>query len=313
MGSTYTVIPPAILGKPAPPSYGTLAETNSPPREVQLTLAALDSPLRFGYGRVRIGAHIAFPVTYGADLLILCVHGRGPIEAVEAVEFDNKPAPAGVQRVDYLGTPTQVADPWLVAAWAAKGITYTDTLPNIAYSVLRIPPGVEFGVENIAFIVKWARCYDPRIIFYQVRKNLTTSWSDVGSIAVMLNAGLARDGTNGAHRISDIDGNPSSLSGRSYSWTVANDDLLRSVSISINKDVFVTHQAGIGLAYSGGGTPLSYVVKINLATGVVAVHSGAGGSFLVVDRVTHWEVIVRLKNNLTGNTTLTMTLYAAIF
>jgi hypothetical protein len=161
----------------APPGYNTLAETATRPREAQLTLAALDSPIRFGYGRVRVGALIAHAITaVTGELLLLCVHGRGPIEAVEAVEFDNKPAPAGVTRTDHLGTPDQTPDAWLVSAWAARAVTYTDALPNIAYSVLKIPPGVEFGFENIAFIVKWAKCYDPRVP--------ATAWTDNSVLAL---------------------------------------------------------------------------------------------------------------------------------
>jgi len=309
-GSTTTVsiIPPAGFSAPG---YAPLAATATKPREVQLTLAALDSPLRFGYGRVRIGALIAHAVTYGDDLLVLCVHGRGPIEAVEAVEFDNEAAPAAVQRVDYLGTSTQTPDPWLVAAWAAKDVTYADALPNIAYSVLRIPPGLEFGFENIAFIVKWAKAYDPRNIFYQVYKNLTTSWANVGTVALEQNAAQARDETMTAHRMTAMDFNPAILSGRSFSWAVVDDLLIRSVSISINKDAGATHSAGVGLAYSGG-TPISYVVKIDLATGASSIYSGTGGSHVVVDRTTHWELVVRLNNNATGNTTLTATVYAQL-
>jgi hypothetical protein len=173
----FTVIPSFTFGpsQSTAPTAGVNA-TATPVADQQLTLAAIDKPLRFGYGRARLGADVAVVVAWGSSIVVLSVHGRGVYDAVEAVEFDNAPAPAGVQATHYLGTPGQGVDPWLAAAFAARGVSYTDTLPGIAYSVLLIPAGVETAFENIAFVVRQRKVYDPR--------TTTTAYSDNPALAL---------------------------------------------------------------------------------------------------------------------------------
>lgn len=161
MGLPIHIIPTFTLRQATAPAK-TLNDAGTPIVEQQLMLAAVDAPLRYGWGRARLGAHVGTVVPWGQELLLLCVHGKGPIDAVEAVEFDNAPAPAGVQVTHYLGTPGQGVDPWLQAAFAAQGKSYTDTLPGIAYSTLRIAPAPETAFDNIAFIVRQRLVYDPR-------------------------------------------------------------------------------------------------------------------------------------------------------
>jgi hypothetical protein len=129
---------------------------------LQLTVAAAGEVEPIIYGRARLGARVGYPIVYLTRLLVPCFIGRGEIDAIESVTLDNKTAPVGVSRTDYLGTAGQVAHAQLVSAWAAKGKTYTDTYANRAYSVVSIPAGAENGFSSIEFIVRGKKVYDPR-------------------------------------------------------------------------------------------------------------------------------------------------------
>lgn len=298
---------PPDLGVPPVTVVNAVAQK---PETIVATVNAAYGPIALRFGLVNAGARI-FARCVAFDRLILGVAwGRGPIDSVQQLLVDDQPAHASIVATHYTGTQT-VADPTLVAAFAQQTPPriYTDVLPGIAYSVLSVPPGVTKGFPRITAVLKGLKLYDPRILFYSVRKDLATGWADVGTPGYTANAFLARDGTQTAHKIQDLDEHPAIASGRRWTWAIPNDDWLRSFSMSLNKDAGATHQSGVGVAYSGGSVPLSYVVKLNLATGVATVHSGAGGSHVVIDRATHWEVIVRLANNLTGNTSFTATLY----
>lgn len=102
------------------------------------------------YGLVRVGAIISSVVVYQGNLYLLCVWGEGEIDAIEQLYVNDEAAPSGVTATHYLGTATQTVDPWLVAAWAAQGKTYTDTLPNIAYSVVKVPPKKNTGFPEVS-------------------------------------------------------------------------------------------------------------------------------------------------------------------
>lgn len=157
---TYTrgpVIPPALLV-----SRQTLSDTATNVGDQQLNVAAAGSPIGLLFGRNRIAGKIMQPVPYQGDLLIPMMLGAGVLDGIEASEIDNKAMPAGVTYTFYSGTLAQTADPLLVAAWAALGKTYADTLPGIAYVVMRVPKGAEFTFQNIAFILRGFRMYDPR-------------------------------------------------------------------------------------------------------------------------------------------------------
>lgn len=178
---TWRVIPDARFGSnatglvPRSDLDGTAAAAES----MRLTVAAKRAPLPVIYGRDRVGGLITRPVVDASGyLLVPVILSAGVIDAVESVEFDNKPLPDGVTRVDYLGTATQPVDPWLQAAWAARGRTYADTLAGIAYTVLRIPPGNQYGFSALAITVRGRRVYDPRDPDQQPDDSATWKWAE---------------------------------------------------------------------------------------------------------------------------------------
>jgi hypothetical protein len=125
----------------------------------QEQVAAEGAPLRVLYGRTRIGAQVAVLHQSDTTLYLLCVWGEGPIDAVEAVEINNKAVPASVTVTTYLGTTGQTVNATL--AGVIPG--YADALPGIAYSVLQIPLRVVDGFPEVAAIVRGRKLYDPRL------------------------------------------------------------------------------------------------------------------------------------------------------
>ena len=146
------------------PGRGTLSSSAEGYERVQLQVAAKDEVEPVWYGRQRIGARIGFPVIDAVGyLLVPCYLGLGEIGGIDSVEFDNVAAPADVTRDDYTGAPGQVANTRLVNAWNLKGKSYTDAHLGKAYSVIRIPPGAEYGFNNINFVARGKKVYDPRL------------------------------------------------------------------------------------------------------------------------------------------------------
>lgn len=102
------------------------------------------------YGLRRVGARIGAMIVYNGALYLLCVWGEGEIDAIEQVFINDEEMSAHFTATHYLGTAGQAADPSLVTAFAAAGEVYSDTLPNIAYTVLRCPPRRNAGFPEVS-------------------------------------------------------------------------------------------------------------------------------------------------------------------
>lgn len=168
------VLPRVNWGSNAPPSRGVLNDTGTPASERQLTLAAENAPVRITYGTDVIGAQIANVLYHSNKWVVQVIWGEGPISAVEKVWFSNEDVPAGVTATHYLGNPGQGVNSALATAFAAKGVTYTDTLPGIAYSVFVIDGEVQ-GWDRITAKIKGRLLFDPR--------TGTTAWSNNPGLA----------------------------------------------------------------------------------------------------------------------------------
>ncbi|MDQ5879123.1 MAG: hypothetical protein QG638_1858, partial [Pseudomonadota bacterium] len=136
-----------------------LNETAQPVSETQMTTIGDRERLRVLYGRVRVGAQVLNAVPYGgAALAVQCVWGEGEISSIESVLLNNE-TPA-VSDGHYMGTASQTVNAVLAYGMAQMGVSYTDTLNGIAYSVLRVPMDAA-GME-IAAIINGKKLYDPR-------------------------------------------------------------------------------------------------------------------------------------------------------
>lgn len=149
---------------------------------------------------------------------------------------------------------------------------------------------------------------EPGATYKAVNANLTTGWSTAGTQTIAQTA-IARDGSASAYLVSDTDA--AAASSRQWVWTVANDSAARNVSISINKDATTSRFPGVYVNYAGG-TGLGRLVHLNTATGETVAESGlSAGSHQVVEHPDHWEIIITLTNNASGNTLMGLTLYPA--
>lgn len=151
-------------------SRGDINSVATPPNETQATVAAENAAIREIYGLSRVGAQIADVLTYQGKLVILAIWAGGEIESIDSLAIDDATPAAGVTATHYTGTTGQTADATLIAAYASHGVTYSDALPGIAYSVIVIPPTDSAGFPSLTATIKGRKVYDPR--------SDTTGWSD---------------------------------------------------------------------------------------------------------------------------------------
>ena len=133
----------------------TLNGSARDPIDIQSNLAAENAPLRVLYGRVRLGALIANVLRVGSGLVILAVWGHGEISSVVDFTIDDKAPASGVLATHHMGTSNQAVDATLVSAFAQQSpaITFTDTMPGVAYSVITVPDGASAGFPRIAAVI----------------------------------------------------------------------------------------------------------------------------------------------------------------
>lgn len=140
----------------------TLNDTQSRIQQVQLSVCATEQPLRWGYGRMRLGALWLKPIATSSYLYLPWIIARGPIDAVESIELGNAEAPSGVSTQVYLGATSPSVDPWLLAAYGAQGHTYADTLAGIAWGVMRVAQSASSIPTDLTVTARLAKVYDPR-------------------------------------------------------------------------------------------------------------------------------------------------------
>lgn len=167
---TVSVIPPVDFGV-VEKSILDEAVSGSKPEQLQVTAAAANEPLRFAYGRNRVGALFLKPVVWvGIDLLLPFIIARGQIDGINVIEIDGNPI-TGIAYYPtiYTGTASQGVDPWLQSAWAQQApyggtnANYTDTMPGVAYGVLRVPPDARLNLGSLTIDFRGLRLYDPRL------------------------------------------------------------------------------------------------------------------------------------------------------
>lgn len=159
--ANFVSLGPAKRTSTAPASRAALNSSARAPSERVKTLAAENAPIPVSYGRDLFGSRRVNVLAHAGYWVAQDLWSEGPIDGIEAVLFGADPMPAGVQVQHYTGAPGQGVDPWLAAAFAAKGVTFTDTLPGIAYSVFRIPASVETW-DSVSALRRGRLVYDPR-------------------------------------------------------------------------------------------------------------------------------------------------------
>lgn len=163
---------PSVLWPATPPGGGMVpargdindaaGASGAEARNAPVLAAGMRIPLI--YGRTAVGARADIWTVRGGYLYMRCIVGHGPIDAVETVLHEGEALPAGVDYVAYLGAPGQGIDPWLAAVFAAQtpADPYVDTLPGIAYIVVRVPVGALAGLPALRIVVRGRLLHDPR-------------------------------------------------------------------------------------------------------------------------------------------------------
>lgn len=160
----------------------TLAQANDT-FERQVTVAGLSEPVRVTFGPDTIGAQVTRGVVgSGGALLLICIWGRGPVNAISSITMNNAALPTGVTATNYLGTTSQTVDGSLVAAFALLGITHTDALPGIAYSVISFPVGTDIG--DIRATINGVPLYDLRNGAHVLATPSTWTYADGPALAL---------------------------------------------------------------------------------------------------------------------------------
>lgn len=118
----------------------TLANSATSPADQQLTVSAENAPIRVFYGPNRPGAQIADLLAYGGKWVVIAIWGQGGIEAIDRVMLGDADLPVGASIANYIGGAGNTLDATLVAAYAAAGVTFSDTMETLAYSVVVLPP-----------------------------------------------------------------------------------------------------------------------------------------------------------------------------
>ena len=167
------IIPPITIAPLTVPTRQALNATATTAEQKQATVAALDALLPIPYGRRRLGALLANVVFYQGQWAFWLLWGLGPVSAIESITMNDQPLPTsnnvplyGI--ANYLGTTTQGIDPTLAYAFAianqnTSAPPYTETLPGICYSVIRLAPSLIVNQPVFNAVIAGRVLYDPRL------------------------------------------------------------------------------------------------------------------------------------------------------
>lgn len=308
---------PDLTGQLSPRAMNALARA---PGSNQLTVAGADTPVPILYGGPeRMAGKIYTAGTYAGRLILAIIYSEGEIERIGAsgstdpngleVNDYNAAAQGYINFIKYVGTSGQTANSWLISALAAKGYDASDTLADTAYMVASVQPGVYAGVPRITAQVYGRKVFDPRanLLLGSNYIGNVTYWSAYGGMGAAQNAVGPYGATNYAWTLTD--NNAGDYSAMFQNVTIPQGTETYVGSLKVKKTAGAAPLAGFNLAISGGTGVLAYG-RINPQTGSI---SGSTAGATVEDIGTYWLLSVPVTNNNTvGNTTLQMTIYAAL-
>lgn len=173
-------VKPIVAPKSTTSSRATVNKVSESSRASSKTvnLAAQDAPLRIIYGNDVLGGLIANVLYHNAKWCIQSVWGEGEIDSIQSVQFSNEPVSSGSILTHYTGASTQTVNSALVAAFAAQSLSYSDSLPGIAYSVIQFSPSAVSSFPNITATVKGLKVFDPRSSLWTYSTNPALQLAD---------------------------------------------------------------------------------------------------------------------------------------
>ena len=132
-GALGVQLPPWIQSDTARPGRGAINRTAPAPRTYRLRVATSEDRLPLLYGEVLAnGLIFAVAAWSSTELLLGIAWGEGPVQSIDQLYYNDKPK--SPPATHYTGGSGNVVDPWL----QSKIPGYNDTLPGVAYSVLRV-------------------------------------------------------------------------------------------------------------------------------------------------------------------------------
>lgn len=148
-----------------------------------MPVAAELAPVRVIYGYAWVSSQVVNIVGDNDFYYEQIILGEGEINSVRIFKNTNgDPLPDGSSVTTYTGTAGQSVDAGLAAIFlSSKGITYTDTLPDIAYAVVKVPK--EYGLVPLAIEVTGIKVYDPRSALTAHSDNPALALADFASNA----------------------------------------------------------------------------------------------------------------------------------
>lgn len=272
-------IPPVTIGPgPATASPANILNAvSSSAQQRQQQTAAENALLRLMYGRQMLGAQIADVLAFAGNLVIFAIWGRGPWQSLDALYLDDLAAPAGVNATHYLGTQSS-PDGTLVAAYAAMGVTYTDVLAGIVYSVIVLPPGLTTGFPRITAICQGLKVYDPRDGTQTLGVSSTYKYSDNPALAL---ADLQTNGIYGGNGA--IDWTTVTTAANACDALVAGAEKRRAIGLVIDQLQSLDQWLEAMRAYAGcflarSGAQLSLIPDRPASSSFTFIESGSGGN-----------------------------------
>lgn len=249
------------------------------------------------------------PLIYGekqvpADLLNIIEHGTDPnayllqvmwghaCDSIGTPLLNGLAMPTGATVTHYTGTQT-TPDAAMVSAFAAKGITYTDSLEGIAYSVLKLPTKEFTGELTVTAGVRGRKVYDPRkdstqvggIGTHRLADPSTWEWSDNPSLCL---ADWIDSATYGADDSVVWDSVPAAADANDALVGAGPTEKRRTLNLAITDPVRIADMAEALRVYAGCWlVPTRYGLSLlpDADDASVATYSHSGGQIAAIGSI----------------------------
>jgi hypothetical protein len=182
-------------------SRATLKKSTTSAWLRQTTFVAEGAVLPIIYGQDVAAGAVAGVLSLGGYLWLLCLWCYGEVDSIVSIKMNGESVPTGVDRWDRLGTSSQTVVSELADACAWKFITYTDTMPNVCYSVFKVDSrkvdtypeftavikGRKVKPDNVGGALAWTE--NPALIIADFVENSvygmgrTIDWATVATVA----------------------------------------------------------------------------------------------------------------------------------
>jgi hypothetical protein len=132
----------------------TLARSATKAEDRQATFAAEGTTLPVIYGQDVCAGKVAGIVNTSTYLWVLVIWCAGEVDSIVSTTMNGESTWHEVSEYKHLGSATQTVDAHLQAACAGKGISYTDALPGVCYSVFKVSQRSVDTYPEFAAVIK---------------------------------------------------------------------------------------------------------------------------------------------------------------